>query len=843
MRDIENNLGHFVTNAFGDRYLYSINRNAFSRIGSDALYSSLYGEKLFQEFQLNVIIGTDSGLLPQYIAKCGVPSGSRYVFVELPSILEVLGQLPGWEELPSEISVLSLDDFMGHTEAHQLTSYAFLDAVKVHESVGSRDANLIEYRELSWDLNLALKNLLQKIVLSANNFPFISRQWENLTENQVPFSQVLPNAFAGRTAIVLAGGPSLTEVLPWVKQNRDRILIIAVSRICRTLREAGIVPHIVASVDPTILSFEISREMLLFADLPEPPLFVGSYHVVPQLVGQWRGDYLYSGPLFPWHTPLNSDTLLYHGPTVSNFSISLCMHMGCTTIVLAGVDNCFSSAGQTHAAGSNESKVGPDLGQTSSRIETYGGWQAETNYSFSASIGILTLQAQELEKRGIGVYNCSRNAAVVPFIGYKPLDELDLADGAAPPSSVIRSRMPESTAATRLVHYRRIKKEIQRARSKFQGILTLSREALRCTDGLFGRNGRKRDFRHKIRMDKIEKRLDQNFDEFSILVKQCGIKRFLLSLKTTMAEEMTDEQVEVATREYYEAYEEGALFLINRMDDLVQRIDARIEEDGKKPDFDLLAAQWEIDLQCGRVQLWRQRNPDKVPLLTETQRGVLDRLEQEFTRVMTEERTTHIMLLERAHDLAHARSKVLLLFKRQKVSELESMATGLAGHPDPDKALPYLHFVQGLLAELKGETAEAIGHYQQLFTDPPHQLTEDALLQVVHLSLAENDPDNALMALECLVGFSPIYLTVYAELLKAVGRFEDAFNALRHYISLVPDDAGALISLGLMCREAGIVEAAAELFQRVLEKDPLNGAAQKLLAELEPSAGAVACQG
>lgn len=826
------NLGSFLVNNFGDRYLYSVNRNAFNRIGSDSLYRSLYGEGLFNEFQLNIIIGTDSGIFPRYITKSGIPTGSLFVFIELPEVLDVLDRNPDGEELPPEISVITLDMFQEQAEEYQLSDYAFLDAVRVHESVGSRDANLPEYRNLSWNLQLAVDTLLHKILTAANNYPFILRQFENLLENQIPFSEVLQNAFPGRTAVILAGGPSLSEALPWVKENRDRLVVVAVSRIARTLHDEGIVPHIIASVDPTILSFEISREMLLFADAPEPPLFVGSFHVVPLLTGQWPGKYVYTGPLFPWHTPLNTDSLLYNGPTVSNFALSLCMHMGCTTIVLAGLNLCYSADGQTHAAGSNESKIGPDLGQISTRIETYGGWRAETNQSFIASINILKLQAQEITAKGITIYNCSLNAAQVPSIGYKSLDQITLPTGDATPSDVINRLLPEPTNAARVTHYRRIKNEINQARSKFEKILSLSRDALNCTDGLFGRNGIKRDFRYKIRLDKIERKLDRSFGDFTLLVKQWGIRRFLVSLKTTMADEMSEEQMEQATREYYETYVQGTESLIEQMENIARRIEARIEETKEAPDVEKLAAQWESDRQFGRVHVWRRRNPGKAHRLTDTERATVERLEREFDRIMTEERTTHVIHIENQHDVRHTRSKALLLYGRGETTELEAMAQGLAKHPDHEKARPYLHFVNGLLAELRDEPAEAMDHYQQLFTDESHQLTEDALLQVAHLSMALNDTDNALLAIECLVGISPTYLQPYAELLKAVGRLGDAFNAYNRYVGQSPDDVSALVSLGILCKEAGFNHEAEESFRRALAIDPLNGAAKMMLEEL-----------
>lgn len=832
MESTENSLGTFLTNDFGDRYLYSVNRNAFNRIGSDALYRSHFGEQLFQEYQLNVIIGTDSGILPNFIAKNGVPIGARYLFVELPEVIDVLAGEGMLEDLPREICVIPPESLAEQCRTYNIADYVFLDAVHVQESIAASDANIPDYRTLSWSVNHEIRTTIRATWTSSNASHFILRQLENLTENQVCFSEVLKDAFPGRTAVILAGGPSLKSALPWVKENRDRLVVIAVSRISRILLDEGVVPHIITSVDPQKISFEVSREMLQFPRRSdEVPLFIYSNHASPPLVGQWDGRSVYTGPRFPWQTPLNVDTLAYSGPTVSNYAVSVAVHMGCRAIVLAGVDLCFSADGQTHAAGSNENKVGPDLGQMGLRIETYGGGKADTNQGYAESLNMLGLQAAAAAEKGCRLYNCSLNAAKVSGIDYQAVEEIELSKDEFFPAEVIARLVPESTAASRLAHYKKIRKELDRARSKFQQILTLCHEAIECADGLFGRNGRKRDFCHKIRMDKIERRLDRSFRDFSGLVHQFGLKKFRASLKPTM-DEMTDEQVESATYEYYEAYLEGTDYVIKVMESVQARIDARLEEQKESPDFVKLVTQWAKDEQFGRLSIWQRRNPAAARQLSPAEQELVKELEAEFARVMTVERTSQIELLERLHDVKHTRSKALLLYRRGETEELEAMARGLAGHPDQEKALPYLHFVNGLLAEMRDEPTEAVDCYQDLLTEPLHTLAEDALLQIANLSIAVNDIDNALLAVECLVGISPSYLPPYGELLNVLGRYDEAFNAFNRYLAIAPDDVGNMISLGILCKEAGLVDTARELFGRVLEKDPMNKAALSLLDEL-----------
>lgn len=831
-------LGSFLTNDFGDRYLYAVNRDAFNKVGSDALYHLYFGEKLSAEYQFNIIIGTDSGILIRHIIKSGIPTGSRFIFIELPEVLSVLEEAGLLKDLPTEVSVTTSDSWQQKAEMYQISDFVFLDAVHQHESLASTDANLPEYRTMSWAVDQELMTTIHRIQTSSNSAPFILKQLENLSENRVAFSTVLHNALPGRTAIILAGGPSLNDAIPWVRENRDRLVIIAVSRISRILLDEGIVPHIIASVDPQVISFEVSREMLHFAEATPSPIFVNSFHVSPLLLSQWGGKSAYTGPLFPWETDLNIPSLPFSGPTVSNYALSMAVHLGCSAVILAGVNFCYSAEGQTHAAGSNENNIGPDLGRVAPRLETYRGGQADTNQGYLEAFETMKIQARWAHNLGTRVYNCSLDAAQIDHVEYKPLCDFALPTADSTTDEALSKCVPETTCQDRIAHYRAVSKELDRTRTKLQEILNLCKEAIEHCDGLFGRNGKKRDFSHKIQMDKIERRLDQRYSSYTNIVKRFGYKLFLASLKTaSRPEEMTDEQVETATRQYYEIYCEGTKKLIEILDSTMERITSRLEEEKKTPDFTLLARQWDKDRQFGRLLDWRQRHPTQSAALSAAEQDKAREIEAAFNRAMTEEQTSQVKMLEKTHDVRHTRSKALLLFRRRDQSGLEAMALGLQKHPDKEKALPYLHFAKGLLAELRDNLQEAVSHYENLITDPPHELTEDALLQIATLATACNDVENSLLALECLAGISLFYLPPYGDLLKAVGRFEEAFDAYNRYIGFAPDDMTALLTLGLFCKEAGLIKPATELFERVIAKDPANSAARAMLNELGATDG------
>mgnify|MGYP000698081664 CR=1 FL=1 len=84
--------GTLKTNLFNERFLYEVNRDSFSKISASAIFDEEFKKILFHEDSLYIIIGTDSGLLPQYIQQYGVPAGTHYLFVELPEIITQLNQ-------------------------------------------------------------------------------------------------------------------------------------------------------------------------------------------------------------------------------------------------------------------------------------------------------------------------------------------------------------------------------------------------------------------------------------------------------------------------------------------------------------------------------------------------------------------------------------------------------------------------------------------------------------------------------------------------------------------------------------------------------------------------------
>lgn len=61
---------------FGESYIPQINRKLFESAPSEQIFTASHDELVSAEDTLSLVIGTDSGLLLNYVSHVGVPAGS-----------------------------------------------------------------------------------------------------------------------------------------------------------------------------------------------------------------------------------------------------------------------------------------------------------------------------------------------------------------------------------------------------------------------------------------------------------------------------------------------------------------------------------------------------------------------------------------------------------------------------------------------------------------------------------------------------------------------------------------------------------------------------------------------
>ncbi len=828
---------NLLSNRFQDRYLYEINRNTFNKIGSNAFFQNHFGESLVQVDSLNIIVGTDSGLLLRYLTNLDLPEGSRYLFIEPPEILELIKEFTADLDLGDQITLSSSDDWTQSLSSYNFNDYVFIERVRVIESLGATDGYLSEYRHILFNVNQKISELIWQTRASIGGRDFAEQHIDNLVEQINPAIQ-LKRLFTGYTAVLLAGGPSLDEAIPWVRAHQDKLLIIAVSRISRRLIETGIEPHIVVSVDPQPVSFQVSKEMLLFD--PEKTVFVHANHVSFSLLAQWPGQSAYLGDTFPWKTPLNTANIGIVPPTVSNTALNLAIEMGCSRVILAGVDLCHSKEGYCHAQGSDEHSSGPQLSGVRLQVTTNGGRMAETTPDFYSAISCLEFQLDQTKEFDCEVINPFPGAAKVANVNHVELSHIELSELKEIPLDRLSRHLPKVDSDTRIKHYESLLHELARVNGRLRSIRKLAKEALQCNDGLFGRNNIKADFKYKKRMDKIERRLNHEFKDISPLVLRFGGPEFLRMPPSDR--EWTDEELEMAGQTYYTAYLNSADNLLNRIETAQKRIESAINETSSTPDFPQLIDQWTKDEIPGRGIAWLARYDRTIGDVPAKHQKTFETLNTQFNA--QQEDRPYLLSCEYENTLSGVRSKIYDVFKHGDPEELERLINNLQNSKKND-ASELCNLALGYLAELNNQPEKALQYYSFLVDSSLDTINEksdtinaynsnleDALRRMAYITIASKDYNTALMILDSLAAISPVHEPQYAELLRLTGNTSAALDVYANYLKKVPDDLVTVLKLGQLYQTLGVKDSARWAYQYVAKKDPKNRAAPKLLAEL-----------
>ena len=824
-------LGPFLTNSFGDRYLYSVNREAFNRVGAETIFRQRFNQVLEQKNTLHVFVGLDSGLLLEFVRKEKLPEGVHCLFVELPEVLGRLKEEGCLDNLGDQISCSLSEDFLARLKSGAFREYFSLDRVQLWQSLAAEDAHLPEYVELQTLTRDKFTEAHYQFLTTVNKRMFIQRQFDNLADNRINAS-VLNGHFNGKTAVLLAGGPSLDLILPWVKTHRKNLVLLAVSRIARRLQEVELVPDIICSIDPQQISFDVSKEMLL---LGKQTLFLNLYHVSTPLLSNWQGRSFFAGPCFPWKTPLNIQPNYSSGPTVTNFALQEAIAMGFSQIILGGVDLCFSREGYSHARGSYEAQTGPRFNIVNeTRIETNSGWMAPTTQAMAQAALNIDKQAAAAREQGCRIVTTVLDAAKISNVEYLHQNQIDLPSLDHTAWQTLVRRLPEDSSSSRVAHYQATLEELNRGKDRMQEIGKLCELALKYNDGLFGRGGLKKNFKYKKKLDGIEKQLNRDYQDFVSLIKEFGLTDFVKLASPTASENWSDEEIEAKGRRYYQVYKESAQQLSQLIVKTIERLKLRLEEDQETTDFKQLVQGWNNYMEPGRALLWRKRHPKKVDTFSKETRQELMDTEQTFVNLLSDQKkeaNTIDSFKADAHP-EHARKKALFLFRRRDVEALQVLHRGLSVL-DEDEAAPVRHLIAGNLAELAAQPEQALVEYHAVVNEEFCSSTEEALRRIVSISLKLQNTDYALLGLECLSNISPVYLPQYADLLKLLGDTKQALDLYANYLDKIPGDPLVLMRVGKLYQELGMNQEALTVFRYLCEQDPSDSLFRTLVEKLE----------
>lgn len=803
-------------NAFGERTLDAVNPSTFDRLGVTLTLEQAFRGQLRGQDTLYVFAGSDSGHLIRHVLREPPPAGTRYLFVEPPAVRAALKEAGLLEDLPAHVRCATPDDWLEVAGDLRLADYLFIDRVEVVFSLAAQSAEAPDYTQLGWALREAVASLHWRTVAQQGVGAFIACQLANAPDNVEP-AGFWRNRMPGSTGVLLAGGPSLDAALDWVRQHRDRLVVLAVSRISRRLLQVGLEPDFVFSVDPTDMSYEISRDMLRFS---ERVIFIHQYHVNPRLLSQWPHRSYYLGTLLPWPSTLNpADPLHGVGPTVTNTALHFAGELGLRQLILAGVDLCFTPEGYTHAQGSNERLAGPRFDLTNLEVETNDGRRASTTADFAAAIDTLAQQARHLRQRGLRLINPAPGAARVESVEHLPLEniEWDESPHSARPPVVAPEPLPDDR---RVRHAERLAREFERRLDELTQFEQQLRQARKVTDKLFTEDGTIRNRNLRLRLERLEAELGSQHPDLSKLISQLGRAGMLRSMKPVRElESLEAKDVQEALQGYYDAYLNGARQLRTWIEQGLAKARRRRREYGGHLPLPELARTWMQNGEPGRVLGWLRRHgalPSDAPAQA---REAIEELQRALQNDLQATDGVHLRRARSHGDLRAALVRMEQLFAQRHAEGLRNTLAGLERVHDTQTAAPYIALARGLLAELEDRPDEALAHYDQVLQTTERSLWKMALVRVASWALQHGETEMAGQALQCLADLFPGYRTQYGDFLAATGRLRQAIDVYERHLTEHPQDIDAMARLGRLMVNAGSDEAAS-LMAAHLERLP-----------------------
>lgn len=818
----------FNVSQFDEVYLPSINRQTFEKIDSATLYRAKLKDLMEIKQHLFIIIGLDSGLLANYLLDASLPSGSKYIFVELDAVLELLDiDIP--EHLSNKIQVMSFDEFKERITIDNNEIYITKDAISLHKSFGAKYAFQEEYLLLNAEVDKLIQHETFNQKIGFTQKIFFKRQLQNLAEDYHPAS-LLRNQFIGQRCIVLAGGPSLDENIDWIKAHQGQLFIFAVSRLSTLLIEKGITPHIVISVDPQQMNMDVSKDMLR---LTAKTIFVNSNHVTPSLISQWRHKSVYLGSRYPWGDEEKEQNIETIGPTVTNATIHLAVEMGFTEILLSGVDFCYSSSGYSHTQSSIEAQIGPSLSTLGEWVETYAGQQAETPIQLLHAMHSLAEQAKNVSV--CHIYNLSLNAAKIDGINYRNCDSFDFQPQSQCAFDTLHKLIPDADSETLTRDLTLCSRTIAATKKQFNAITRLAREAEDTNRKLKQSNAKPelqqtQANRLRQRMETIEKNINDKYPKLAKFIKFFGYAEFSRFLNPASTDEWDIDTILSMTAIYYQALAANSEYLSTLCTECDYLLASRLSELKIPPPVSALKTFWLQNLEPGRVLVWQDRNPFTKASLPPVDAAAIAYLEQAFEQSMLQEGTDITNVAKRANSLTGVQQKLVLLYRHKNRAALAQTVNLIKHLINQDREAERLYYLgQNYLHQIDNRMDAALNSLLSIAED---SRTETELREIVILSLSLQRLDLASEMLNKILAYSDEYAPQYAQLLKLQRQWQGAINVYLDYLEKYPGDVPTWLKLGQLMMELNERDAAITSFSNALQQQPDNPIAAHYLTQL-----------
>lgn len=825
MSNIE--LGKAQTNQFGESYYQSINNLTFKNASSENVFAPHYNALLEEEEALYIVVGTDSGLLYDYVKRFDRAKHCQFVFIEFDEVISELGLEVESNDWQGNVRLVN-QSFDLSRLTMEFHSYVVRRRIHLIKSLAVMDTQPDRPYGVLWDkVEVAFVNYCRSEFNTQTHKVFEEQRILNAVDNWLPAVEI-NQSLKGKDAIILGGGPTLDDTIEWVKAHQDNLVIFAAARIAKRMEVEGILVDFFVTVDPFPWNFDNSKIVL---GASEYSILAHSFHGQHRLLSQWNGLAIYMGDKFGWQEDemkANIDTL---GPTVTNSALHLACTLGAKRIFLSGIDFCYAR-GLTHESGSDEAKHSDSVAHHGkAMLEDNAGQMTETGDDFySAKMAMENMiqfylrQKPDLEFISLGLHS-----AKMKHVSYQSCNEIVLQ---VEDKQALMTDIKVNLTLTPEEKFQlagQTLKQLSQQKKRFQKIKEVTDEALSVTDKLYGAQQQLNE-KQAQKIKKLQKKVNHLVGPDGDYLASYQAAFFSDSYKPIDDEmNMTATEISEQLQAFFGGLHKVSSELCALLEKGIERANLRIEELKTNSLPSKCAAGWKAWKEEGRSVQWDTWHSKQLePAEQEILQTAMDHFKQEFDK---KDHLYETMLKEKVSNVAKLLMRANNAFAQGNLSEIETIIEHVEGLESNNltQKEDFVRLLQGMAFELKQASVEAFNVYEPI-TQPAFR--HIALKKMLPIAMNLEDYDAAITVLERLVQINLDYMVPYADMLSLLNNKQGGVEILKMYLEKFPVKLAVQNKLAQWHIDLAQFHEAKAVLDQVLSADSDNKTAEHLLTSI-----------
>lgn len=313
----------------------------------------------------------------------------------------------------SHIMDEKLEQFLTHKAYENYSLKYFATDHNIEEYFNHILTAVLAHKSTSFNYHMMLENIWKNLATRINKYPILQ------------FKQNYDDAITQLPVLFLAAGPSLHENIQWVKENKDKFIIVAIGATYKTLAKHGITPDIVTTLDPQFNVLNKKHFDDVSVTYIQDSFVFASVNTDGRLLNKFNQNNLF---LFEINKPLHSTNICYKGFSVGEISASILLGLNFKTIYYLGLDFAINqTTGATHTHGYSSKSYDDDFTNKKQQeysnnfsfdeelIEVAGNLKpiVYTNRLFAMSANALGTNIHTIKEHNQNIYNLSTHGAFI----------------------------------------------------------------------------------------------------------------------------------------------------------------------------------------------------------------------------------------------------------------------------------------------------------------------------------------------------------------------------------------------------------------------------------------------